>query len=271
GADEALDILAKTFVDPGTCALVASPTYSMYRISVELLDGRIIEVARRPDFSDNVEALIEQCKRPEARMVFLCSPNNPTGNLSKREDVVRLLETVECAVVVDEAYAEFAGESLVDLTGKYENLIIVRTFSKAFGMAGVRIGYMVAHPETIRLLSKARPPNSVSTISLTLAKLALENRDEILPKIEEIKRERERLAGRLAELPNVEVYPSQANFILARFEQADKVYSELLKRGMVLRRVSGPLLENCLRITVLDRKANDRLITSLKEVLGVKS
>jgi len=272
GADEALDIMAKTFIDPGTVALVSAPTYSMYRITVEALGGRIVEVLRNPDFSDDLEALIEQSRKPETRMVFLCSPNNPTGNLTPQEDAVRLLESVGCAVMVDEAYAEFSGTSLVNLAEKYENLMVVRTFSKAFALAGVRIGYVVASRKTIELLSKVRPPNSVSVTSLALAKIALEKADFLLAKAREITAERERLSKALSRIEGLTVYPSHANFLLVKFEKADalKVYMELLSRGLVVRRLSGPMLENCLRITVLDKASNDKLLGALKEILGGK-
>ena len=270
GADEALDIMVKTFIDPGTKALISSPTYSFYRVIVETLGGRMVEVLRKPDFSDNIEALIDECLSPDARIVFLCSPNNPTGNITPEKDAVRLLEAVECAVAVDEAYAEFSGTTLSKLTSEFENLIVVRTFSKAFGMAGVRIGYMVAHPKTIELLNKVRPPNSVSVVSLAIAKLALQFRDEILPEVQKIMAEKERVRAELAKLPGLKVYPSWANFVLVRFEEADafRVYRELLKRGLVVRRLTGPMLEGCLRITILERWANDRLITALREILG---
>jgi histidinol-phosphate aminotransferase len=272
GADEALDIMAKTFIDPGTLALISTPTYSMYRITVEALGGKTVGVLRKPDFSDDVEALIEQSQRPEVRMVFLCSPNNPTGNVTPPQDAVKLLENVDCAVMVDEAYTEFSGTSLVNLAEKHENLVVVRTFSKAFAMAGVRIGYLVASRETVKLLSKVRPPNSVSVVALALAKIALEKVDLLLSKVREIVAERERLSKALSLIEGLTIYPSQANFILVKFEDVDarKVYGGLLGRGLVVRKVNGPMLENCLRITVLDRAANDRLIGALKEILGGK-
>ncbi|RLI24236.1 MAG: histidinol-phosphate transaminase, partial [Candidatus Hecatellales archaeon] len=246
GADEALDVMAKAFIDPGSLALISAPTYSMYRVTVEALGGSIVEVVRKPDFSDNIEALIEQAGKADVRMIFLCSPNNPTGNLTSEADAVRLLEAVDCAVMVDEAYAEFAGASLVKLVENHENLAVVRTFSKAFAMAGARIGYLAASKEMVELLNRVRPPNSVSLISLALARLALDKIDFFLEKVREVVAERDRMAEILGRLKGLTVYPSKANFLLIRFKtiEASQVYRMLLSRGMVVRRVRGPLLEN---------------------------
>ncbi len=270
GADEALDIIAKTFIDPGTEALVSSPTYSMYRVTIEALGGKIRQILRREDFSDDMDSLIGESKKTIVRAIFLCSPNNPTGNTIQREEAVRLLNETDCAVIVDESYAEFSGETLVNLTEDYENLIIIRTFSKAFSLAGVRVGYVVANKNTIKLLNAMRPPNSVSVISLALAKLALENVDYMVKGVREVISERERLQRELSLLPNVKVYPSKANFILVRFSgvSASTVYDRLLREGIVVRKLSGPMLENCLRITVRLRSDNDRLIRTLKRILS---
>jgi histidinol-phosphate aminotransferase len=242
----------------------------MYRVSIQSLGGRIREVLRKEDFSDDIDSLIEEGGKPEVRAVFLCSPNNPTGNILEKEEVISLLEKVDCAVIVDESYAEFSGETLVDLTEKYGNLIVIRTFSKAFCLAGVRIGYLVANKDTINLLNFMRPPNSVSTISLALAKLALENISYIVEGVKKVVSERERLQDELKSLPKVTVYPSKANFVLIRFNgiSSSTVYDRLLKEGIVVRKLSGPMLENCLRITVRLRKDNDKLINALKRILS---
>lgn len=168
GADEALDIVSKTFIDPGTPVLVSAPTYPMYRVVAEIMGGKVVSVMRDDTLSDDVDALI-RASASTAGVIFLCSPNNPTGNASHRQDIVRLLEESNCLVVVDESYYEFCGKTSVDLTSKYGNLIVVRTFSKGFCLAGARVGYIVASEETISSLNRVRPPNSLNVMSLALA------------------------------------------------------------------------------------------------------
>ncbi|MFQ5762376.1 MAG: histidinol-phosphate transaminase [Candidatus Bathyarchaeia archaeon] len=270
GADEALDLVAKVFVDPGSSVVVSVPTYSYYGAVVGALGGGVKEVQRKLDFSDDVEAIISAIT-PEVRIIFLCSPNNPTGNVIAEDSLIRLLESTDLPVVVDEAYAEFAGKSFTSMTSKYRNLIVLRTFSKAFALAGVRVGYMVACKEMIGIINKVRPPNSVGVISLALAEMALEQRDALKETVDRIIRGRDRLAEQLRKLGGLTVYPSEANFLLVRFADipARAVYEELLRKGIVVRDLSQvPRLENCLRFTVRTEDDNNKLLNSLGEILS---
>ncbi|WP_309493426.1 histidinol-phosphate transaminase [Candidatus Hecatella orcuttiae] len=269
GADEALDIVAKTFIDPGTEALASKPTYSFYSTIVEVMGGRLVLAPRREDFSEDVDALLEACSR-QTRLVFICSPNNPTGNLTDRSDIMKVLEESGCPLVVDESYAEFCGRTVVDLVDAYENLIVIRTFSKAFSLAGARVGYMVAHEKTVRLLNKVRPPNSLSVISLALAGLALENLELLRRNVQWVTEERERLIKALQVIPGLQVYPSQANFILIRFKTppAPEAYRRLLQQGIVPRsfdEASG--LGDCLRFCVRTPEENQALINALERLV----
>ena len=267
GADEALDISAKVFLDAGTRGVISTPSYSFFRIAVELMGGQIVKVSRKNDFSDDVDKIIESASG-NARIIFLCNPNNPTGTIIERDDLRRILEESGCAVVVDEAYHEFSGNTVADLTKNYENLIVVRTFSKAFSMAGVRVGYIIASEDTVIALNKVRPPNSLSTISLSLAELALDNVDLMKMWVREILEEKDRCVSFLSGLNGITPYPSKTNFVLIRFTEVDvaKVYQFLLARGLVVRTFSGePSLKNFLRFSIGTKENNNSLLQSLSE------
>jgi len=270
GADEALDIVSKTFIDPGTPIFVSTPTYSMYRVIAEIMGGKVVYVMRDENFSDDVDALLKASASKEGVM-FLCSPNNPTGNTSLTQDIVRLLEESSCLVVVDESYYEFCGKTSVDLTSKYDNLVVVRTFSKGFCLAGARVGYIVASEEMISSLNRVRPPNSLNVMSLALAEIALNNPDVMKKYVKRIVEERNRIVKNLNEIDGITVYPTEANFVLVRFKKASAkdVLEKLLKRGIVVRDVSElPRLENCLRFAVRTSQEDDLLMEAMKYILS---
>lgn len=269
GADEALDIIAKIFVDLGTEAIVSSPTYSMYRIAIAALGGSIVNIQRKSDFSDDVESILKSIN-DKTRLIFLCSPNNPTGNISHRKDILSLIENVECPIIIDESYVEFSSQSLIDLTSRYENLIIIRTFSKAFALAGVRVGYIVANKKTVQLFNIMRPPYNVSVISLALAKAALDNLSYFRKMVNVIVKERKRFSILLEKINGLQVYPSHANFIMVRIKEkrASDISQKLLENGFVVRDLNGtPTLENCLRFTVRKPYENNALLKVLKNAL----
>ncbi len=267
GGDEGLDVIFKALLDPGDEVIVSSPTYSLIGISTVLNHGEVREVLRRPDFRDDADAILEAV-RDGTKLIALCSPNNPTANTSDRRDVLRLLES-GLAVLVDEAYYEFSGKTFSDLLKDYENLIILRTFSKAFCLAGARVGYLLADPRVALELSKVKPPNSVSIFSLELAKIALEHVDEVRKYVEEVVKERDRCIEELKGIEGLKVYPSESNFILLRFEgkSSREVHDELLRRGLVVRDVgSMPMLEGCIRFSVGRPEEDDLLLDAIKEL-----
>lgn len=269
GCDEAIDILAKTFIDSGTKTIDLAPTYAMYRFAVEALGGSIITVNRRKDFSIDEKALFRAADR-KTRMIFICSPNNPTANATRRETIVKIVETINRPVIVDESYAEFCDETAVDLVEQYKNLIILRTLSKAFSLAGARVGYAVAHEQTINILNIMRPPNSLSVISLALANLALDNRQYMEKNVKKIIQERERLIKALNEIDPIHVYPSDTNFILVKFKDvsASEIYTKLLKRGIVSKSLADmPMVKECLRFSVRTSDENARLIETVTSFL----
>jgi histidinol-phosphate aminotransferase len=268
GGDEAFDIISKVFLEAGSEVVVSSPSYSMFRIVSELMGAKVVFVQRKEDFADDVDGLIEAVN-DRTRLIFLCNPNNPTGNAVEKSDLLRILNECDVGVVVDEAYQEYGSESFVELTERYSNLMVVRTFSKAFGLAGARLGYIVACEETVQMLNKVRPPNSVDVITLKLAELALADVEWVRLKVRDTLAERDRLISEISKLGGVKVYPTLANFFLVEFlkREREKVYQELLKRGFVLRRLDDPILRRCLRISVGLPEDNDALLDALREIL----
>lgn len=271
GADEAIDIVSRIFLEKGMNAVASVPTYSYFRIASELQGAKYIGVPRTADFNDDVERLLANLNK-ETGVVFLCSPNNPTGNLTPVNVVERLCSETEACVVMDEAYYEFCGETAQGLLDRFSNLVIIRTLSKAFGLASARIGYILACEETVRLINKARPPNSLGAINIELARHALQHRSYMLRAVESIVRERERMRSILSRLNGVEVFQSRANFLLLKFKEVDagRVHEELLKRGLVVRNLSqNPYARGCLRVTIGLRRQNERFLSAIKSILSL--
>jgi histidinol-phosphate aminotransferase len=269
GADECLDIVAKTFLDKGMNAIIPGPTYAMFPVITELMGADPQNVSRKSDFSVDVDAVLENINE-KTRLIFLCSPNNPTANTTPRKDIERLLEESKKPVLIDEAYYEFSGESAVDLTYEFENLVVLRTFSKAFSMAGMRVAFLVANRKTVQFLNKVRPTNSLCVLSVKMAQEALNQIYLVKEITASLIKERNRLEAELACLNRVTIFPSVTNFLLIRFHEfsAKTAHQELLKRGIITRDLSEvPLIENCLRITIRTKEDNDFLLESLKEIL----
>ena len=271
GADEILDMVAKVFVDNGDWVVTTTPTYAMYPIVTAQMGGRVADVPRRADFSIDADAIVTAVCAYDAKIVWLCNPNNPTGNAVPVSDIATLLELLDgrAAVVVDEAYWEMVGATAATLIGQHPNLIVVRTMSKLFSLAGARVGYSLSTPEVAAMLNRVRPPNSVSTISVSLAAAALADPAPIIAeRVSFLRAERERMAAALSDMPGCrEVYGSVTNFVLARFEEGQRtaIADRLLAHGMVVRRPGHPVLRDCLRISVRTVADDDRLIAALKD------
>jgi len=280
GADEVLDLVAKAFLPAGGAAVVPTPTYAMYRVLTEQRQARVIAVPRRPaaeGWAMDLEAVRAAAR--EASLVWLCSPNNPTGLAEPEGTIATLLAGLASdavaarrpapAVVLDEAYAEFVGASLVALRATYPRLIVVRTASKAYGMAGLRVGFAIARRETLGEIEPYRPPGSVATTSVTVVTEALRDERILAANLERVERERGRLAAGLA-VAGWAVGPSVANFLLVDFgsaEQAGRIAEGLLHRGLVPRTfgASHPLAAY-LRLTIRDRHENDRLVAAARKL-----
>ena len=270
GADEGLDIIGKTLLDNGDDVVVPVPTYAMFRVVSEVMGARMRYVRRDPeDFSVGADDVLSAAT-PRTKLIFLCNPNSPTGNPMPVSEVEKIAKEAKAAVAVDEAYFEFWGKTAMGLTEKYDNLVVCRTFSKAFSMAGVRVGYLVAKRETADQLNLVRPPNSLTVISLMLAEAALRNLGEMRGNVKKIVGERKRVFKALQNEDTVTAFPSETNFILFRIGggvvQAGKLHQALMRKGFVLRSYSkAGGIGDCLRLTIGTRDVNDRFLIALRE------
>lgn len=265
GSDEAIDLVYRVFCEPGESNTVSiAPSYGMYEVAAAMNDVEFRKVQLRPDFSMDTEAMLAATDS-KTRLMFICSPNNPTGNSFPAEQIEELLERFGGVVVLDEAYIDFSVRpSLTSLVKRYPNLIVLQTLSKAWGMAGLRIGLAVADPAVISLMSKVKYPYNINVVAQKMALMKLDEaaKDKA---VAEIVGQRFRLEKELRKCPEVKgIYSSDANFLLVRFDNPDEVYGRLLAGGVIVRnrsKVSG--CEGCLRITVGTPAENDRLLRLL--------
>ncbi len=269
GSDEMIELCVRMFVPPGGAILNFPPTFGMYTFLADVLVGKqsVVSVPRRPDFSIDVDAALAAAER--ASLIFAVSPNNPTGTPLTRKELDALLGT-GLPVVVDEAYAEFAGESYVDLVKKTPKLIVLRTLSKWAGLAGLRIGYMVCDPAIVEVAMRIKQPYSVNGAAETAALASFEDLTLLQQRVGLIVQERERFAGLLNALTGFELTPSGGNFILCKLlgVDAQTVHAKLAERGIMVRAYDSALLANYLRISVGRPEQDDAVIAALKEILG---
>ncbi|MGS2761214.1 histidinol-phosphate transaminase [Sinomicrobium sp. M5D2P9] len=267
GSDEVLDLLYRAFCEPGTDnILTLPPTYGMYKVLADINNVENREVLLSGDFQPKVSEILEKADE-NTKILFLCSPNNPTGNSFSKEIVEKLLEDFGGLVVIDEAYIDFSDkESWLSGLSVYPNLVITQTLSKAYGMAGIRLGICYASEEIIAVLHKIKPPYNVNELTQRRALKRLLETENVETEVIEIKKQKELLFKELLEVSYVsEVFPSDANFILARVDDAGKRYEQLVARGIVTRnRTTQPLCENCLRFTVGTLEENKKLVQALK-------
>jgi histidinol-phosphate aminotransferase len=280
GADEILDLVGKAFLPPGGSAVVPVPTYAMYRVVTEQR-GATADLVPRLGADAGYALDLERTRKAAASadLVWLCSPNNPTGLPEPDGSIETLLDVIAvdavvagrspAIVVLDEAYAEFVGASLVDLRDRHPNLVVVRTASKAYALAGLRVGFAIARPETIARIAPYRPPGSVSTISMTVVTEALADPRGMRANVARVDAERDRLAAALRDA-GWAVGPTVTNFILVDFGTIDRaaaVATGLLRRGLVPRTFgAGHPLAHALRLTIRDEAGDDRLVAAAREI-----
>ncbi|QEK11911.1 histidinol-phosphate transaminase [Crassaminicella thermophila] len=268
GSDEIIQVIINTFVDKDEYVITHSPTFSMYKIFTNIAGGKILEVLSNSSFQINVDEIIKEAKFKKAKVIFLCNPNNPTGTVISKEEIERVIRKTEAIVVVDEAYYEFLGETVVDLVNVYDNLIVLRTLSKAFALAGARIGYGIASEKIMDVLYRVKPPYNLSTFSQEIGKLFIENVDLVKNYIQKIKEERLFLQKELKKIEYIEVFPTGSNFVLVRSEKAKRIVEEFKKEGLSIRDFTKEdLLRNCFRITVGTREESNRLLELFKKVV----
>ncbi len=269
GSDESIDLLMRIFCRPGKDhILIAPPTYGMYKVSAQIHDIAVDEVMLTSQYQLQPDKMLEQV-RSTTKLLFLCSPNNPTGNDLRLEDIKYLIEQFEGIVVLDEAYIDFSERnSLAPLVREYPNLVILQTFSKAFGLAGIRLGMALASEEIIQFMAKVKAPYNLNKLTARCALEAFDNLNHVNENIEAIRKERGRLRGELDKIEAVNrVMPSDANFLLFKINHAYEMYRQLAEEGIIVRyRGNEPLCRNSLRVTVGTPEENDHFIDTLKRI-----
>ena len=267
GSDEGIDLLFRVLCEPGRDHVITvDPSYGMYAVCAEINGVERRSVLLKSDFSLDPDAVLAAVDE-HTRLIFLCSPNNPTSNSLEREAVLKIIDGVNCVVVVDEAYIDFSqGPGLLSLLKEKPNLVLLQTLSKAWGLAGIRLGMLFAHPDLVGYISRVKYPYNVNQLSIDAALKGLDDTAHRSLWIKEILEERGRMATQLELLPFVtEVYPSDANFLLIKVEDPSAVYQFLMNNGIIIRdRSSVPLCEGCLRITIGSKEENRALINALK-------
>jgi histidinol-phosphate aminotransferase len=267
GSDEVIDLLVRIFCEPKKDSVILlEPTYGMYRVAASIQDVAIRSCLLTEQFQIDLDA-VKKTIDASTKLIFCCSPNNPTANLLHRKDILALCE-LGVMVIVDEAYIDFAQSSSI---GKevmtHSNLVVMRTLSKAWGLAGIRLGYCVADPLVVSYLIKVKAPYNINALTSRAALQALSKEEEVQQTIDAIIKERSWLTAHLTALPCIEhVFPSHANFLLVRCKNATALYDYLVRKEIIVRnRSSEPLLQNCLRITVGTRNENEQLIRAMKD------
>ncbi len=268
GSDELILNILLVFGNGGHI-IIPAPTFSMYRIHSLIAGAKPVEVSRGSKFEVDVSAVVEACKSYQARAVIVCSPNNPTANSTSVRDVQFLLEQSGALIIIDEAYIEFGGESCLKLLNRYPNLVILRTFSKAFGLAGLRVGYLLGNPEVVKEIHRVKQPFNLNIFSQLAARTVLSNYGEFKLMVDKILAMRDNLIEEMSVIKNVTVFPSEANFILFRTQlKGREVFEGLLKKGVLIRNVHAPGIEDCLRVTVGRDNENKLFLDSLQAVLN---
>ncbi|MFN5003485.1 MAG: histidinol-phosphate transaminase [Bacteroidota bacterium] len=272
GSDEPIDLLFRAFCEPGIDnVVIPQPTYGMYAVSANINNVKIKSSLLTEDFDLDVNAILTTIDS-NSKLLFLCSPNNPSGNLLSRQKVIDLLKVFSGLVILDEAYIDFAGtESYATMLQEYHNLVVLQTLSKAWGLAAIRLGMCFAHEGVIDILNKIKPPYNISILTQQVALAQLDHEPRKNQWVTEIVRERNQISAALAALPVVlHVLPSDANFLLVKVRNAKEVYQKLIRAGIVVRdRSSVILCDDCLRITIGTPEENQKLLSALNAINGL--
>lgn len=264
GSSELLDLCVKTFVDREDSILSLDPTFSMYSIYAKIVNSKYIGASVNNDFVVDVDEIIKSIKVNNPKLTIICNPNNPTGIVIKKDKVMEIVKSTDEIVVVDEAYMEFSQESVLDEIENYKNLIVVKTLSKAFSMAGIRTGYLIANEELIKTIEKVRPPYNLNSISAFLATKALEQKDKMLAYVKEIKIEREKVYNALLDM-GTKPFKSGANFVFFH-SKLENLYESLVGEDVLIRKFGGKL-ENYYRVTIGTKEENNIFIEAMKKLV----
>ena len=267
GSSEIIEKLFFAFGgSPSHKIVYPQPSFSMYKIYAKAAEAQPVPFELSANYSLDVYKFIQAVNESEAALAVVCNPNNPTGNALTTDAIEMIARSIDCAFLVDEAYVEFYGVSAVSLVKKYPNLIIARTFSKAYGLAGARVGYMIANADVTKMIEKTYMPYHMNTLSLVTADIVYQMRDEYVPRIQMMIAERKRMSERLSTLEGIKVYPSSTNFVLIKYDKATALNEYLESLNIGVRSFgNAPRLENCLRISMGTREENDELFNAIKE------
>ena len=270
GSNELIEALMVVVVERGKRVVLPQPTFTLYGMFARILGGACRDVPLKPDLEFDGSGLLREAR--QADLTILCSPNNPTGGVLDRGDLEKILRQAAGLVVVDEAYHEFSRQSVVPLLERFENLVVLRTFSKAMSMAGLRVGYLLGRPELVEQVAKAKLPYNLNVFSMAAASAALEHFDLLKPQIERVIAERERLWEGLSRIPGVQPFPSRANFIVFRLAADPReVFKALCAEGILVRDVSRyPMLRQFLRVSVGLPEENDRFLAALRRIMQAR-
>jgi len=266
GSDQLIDLILRLFIEPGDEVINCIPTFDMFRFSTEMCNGKLVEVPRDENFAVNVDA-VKAAIDKKTKVIFLANPNNPTGTIMPQSDILEILDT-GLPVLVDEAYYEFSGETVAPMVSQYKNLMVLRTFSKWAGLAGLRIGYGIFPPKIADYLLKIKPPYNVNVAALVAVQESLKDIDYLMDRVKAIIAERDRLFGELKKLKWLKPFPSQANFILCSVlnGKARELQQKLQDKGILVRYFDKPMLTNSIRISVGKPEHTDALIKTLQEL-----
>jgi len=273
GSDELIDYLIKAFSEKGRRVITTAPSFAMYKIYSIINGSNFVQIPLgQNNFSLNEDKVLEEAKKENSSIVFIAYPNAPTGNYFAEDKIIKIIKESGCLVVVDEAYYEFGEKTFVPLISRYDNLVILRTFSKAYSLASLRVGYLLSNSEIINEIRKVKGPFNVNSFSQLAAQVVFENKEILKDSIKKIIEEREKLVNRINELPSFKAHPSQTNFVLVEAgskENSDLVYNNLLKKGILVQTISDQAFSTSryfIRITVGNKEENDILIKGLENV-----
>lgn len=266
GSDEIIQLLAMALSRPGAVLLSVEPSFVMYKMIATFTGMRYLGVPLTADFGLDMPQMLATIQREQPALIFLAYPNNPTGNLFAADEILQIIQTAQGLVVVDEAYYAFASDSFIPYLENYPNLLVMRTFSK-LGMAGLRLGFLAGSAAWISELEKLRLPYNVGVLPQLVAGKMLEHHEVLLQQAERIRQDRTSLCQQLEAMPGVDVYASEANFLLFRIANATSVFNGLKQRGVLIKNLDGghPMLKDCLRVTVGTAAENEKFILALHE------
>lgn len=252
GSDELIDLLIRIFASPGNDIIVSPPTFPMYTFYGQLNGAKVKNVLRKKDLTIDGEKIRETISS-KTKLIFIDSPGNPSGTIIKRNTLEKLL-TRKTIIVVDEAYYEYCGETVLPLVEKYENLIVLRTFSKWAGLAGLRVGYCVANPKIIQILSTVKSPYNVNTVAQEMACFVLDRKEKVLEEVNAMVKYRKKAIKDLQTITQLTVYPSDGAYIIFQPKDLAKLQTYLKQKGIFVKLISQPLLTNCIRVNIAKEK-----------------